>query len=57
MIYRQEVFSTLPTLTEKFRQAQPSPHIVIDNLFDDATLRHIADAFYLAALKRWFAQR
>jgi len=53
MIYRQEVFATLPTLTEKFRQAQPFPHIVIENLFDDTTLQQVADAFYPTEDPRW----
>jgi hypothetical protein len=53
MIYRQEVFATLPTLTTAFLTAQPFPHIVIDNLFDDATLSHVADAFYPADDPRW----
>jgi Rps23 Pro-64 3,4-dihydroxylase Tpa1-like proline 4-hydroxylase len=53
MIYRQEVFATLPTLTEEFRQAYPFPHIVIDNLFDDTMLFHVAEAFYLAEDQRW----
>lgn len=53
MIYRQEVFATLPTLTEKFQQAHPFLHIVIDNLFDNTTLQQVADAFYPAKDPRW----
>ncbi|NOT53071.1 MAG: 2OG-Fe(II) oxygenase [Deltaproteobacteria bacterium] len=53
MIYRQEVFAALSTLTEEFQRARPFPHIVIDNLFDEATLRRVADAFYPAEDPRW----
>jgi len=53
MIYRQEVLATLPILTEAFQKAQPFPHIVIDNLFDDVTLHHVADAFYPTEDPRW----
>ena len=53
MIYRQEVFATLSTLIEKFQQASPFPHIVIDNLFDNTILRQVADAFYPAEDPRW----
>ncbi len=53
MIYRQEVFATLSTLTEEFQQARPFPHIVIDNLFDEATLHSVADAFYPVDDSRW----
>jgi len=53
MIYRQEVFATLPTLTPAFQTAQPFSHIVIDDLFDDATLHSVAEAFFPAEDPRW----
>ncbi len=53
MIYCQEVFATLPTLTEEFRQAHPFPLIVIDNLFQDASLFRDAEAFYPVQDPRW----
>jgi len=53
IVYDQQVFDSLPTLTKTFCTAQPFPHVVIDNLFNEPLLQQIADEFYPPEDERW----
>ena len=41
------------TLREQYVNAEPFPHIVIDNLFDDADLERVLEEFPTPEQMRW----
>lgn len=53
MVYDQQIFDSLPALTKTFCTAQPFPHVVIDNLFNEKLLQQLADEFYPPEDERW----
>lgn len=47
------MFTPLPTTPERWAATQPLPHVVIDGLWDDGLLQHVADEFPDPRDPRW----